>query len=270
MSSPRQRSGGCSHVMANFDQHSYCTHCHEKNKEQDPCVENKDTTNCKFCLALTAEQLALISTPSYKLKKEKREARKAESATPTQEYSELVDPSSVSVIGVVGQKEPVKSPSSSSVPPEKKVKKDKLSSKTKKSSESSSTNTKIVELNQKWSDHFNQLEALFLSRTLQPTFSSEVKVTPHSSPRDSAIFQPTECTGKDSSALLHQSASQPESDTQTSSERTGKGSSVGKQQSTSQLRSDQHRPDSSSLSPKHTGKGFSATLHQPASQLTTD
>ena len=68
--------------MANFDQHSYCAH-REKNKGQEPCVENKDTTNCKFCLALTPEQqLTEISTPSYKLKKEKREARKAESATP--------------------------------------------------------------------------------------------------------------------------------------------------------------------------------------------
>ena len=67
-------------------------------------MENKDTMNCKFCLALTPEQLAQISTPSYKLKKEKQEARKAESATPTQESCELVDSSSVSVIGVVARK----------------------------------------------------------------------------------------------------------------------------------------------------------------------
>ena len=80
------------------------------------------TTNCKFCLALTAEQHAQISTPSYKLKKEKHEARKAETATPTKETSELVDLSGVSVIGVVGQQETVKSPSISSAPPEKKVK----------------------------------------------------------------------------------------------------------------------------------------------------
>ena len=130
MSSPGQRRGGCGHVMANFDQHSYCARCREKNKGKDPCVENKDTTTCKFCLALTPDQIAQISTPSYKLK-EKCEARKSETASPTKEASELVDPANVFVIGVVGQQDTVKSPSSS-VPPEKKQK-DKPPSKTKKS-----------------------------------------------------------------------------------------------------------------------------------------
>ena len=55
MSSPRQRRGAYGHVMATFDQHAYCTHCREKNKGKDPCVENKDTTTCKFCLALTPD-----------------------------------------------------------------------------------------------------------------------------------------------------------------------------------------------------------------------
>ena len=59
MSSPGQRRGGCGHVKANFDQHSYCARCCEKNKGQDPCVENKDPTNCKVCLALTPEQLLI-------------------------------------------------------------------------------------------------------------------------------------------------------------------------------------------------------------------
>ena len=118
MSSPGQRRGGCGHVMASFDQHSYCARCREKFKGGDPCVE-KDTLQCKFCLALTPEQLTQISTPSYKLKKEKREARKSESATPSHEPSELVDPANVSIIGVVGQPSADKSPASSSMPPEK-------------------------------------------------------------------------------------------------------------------------------------------------------
>ena len=67
---------------------------------------------------------------------------------------------------------------------------------------------------------------------------------------------------------MHQSASQPESDSQTTStERTGKGFSALQHQPASQLTSDRQKPSSSS---KHTGKGSSATLHQPASQLTTD
>ena len=151
--------------MANFDQHSYCARCRKKNKGKDPCVENKDITTCNFCLATTPDQIAQISTPSYKLKKEKREARKSETATPTKEASELVDPANVSVIGVVGQQDTVKSPSSS-VPPEKKQKKDKPPSKTKKSSDSSSTDSKIAELDSKWSERFNRLEALLLSKSL--------------------------------------------------------------------------------------------------------
>ena len=68
MSSPGQKRGGCSHAMANFDQHTFCARCRDKNKGTDPCVENKGQ-ECKFCLALTPEQLAQISTPSYKKKR---------------------------------------------------------------------------------------------------------------------------------------------------------------------------------------------------------
>ena len=199
MSSPGQRRGACGHAMAIFDQHSYCARCREKNKGKDPCVESKDTSSCKFCSAFTPEQLAQISTPSYKIKLEKREARKSVTATPTKDSSELVDPTTVSVIGVVGQEgfsqqsEPVKSPPSSSMPPEKRAKKEKVSSKPKKVSDSSSTDTKIADLDSKWSERFNRLEALLLSKSFQPTFSSEVKLTPSHSPptnipRDSEPF----------------------------------------------------------------------------------
>ena len=272
MSSPGQRRGGCGHVMANFDQHSYCARCREKNKGKDPCVENKDTTTCKFCLALTPEQLAQISTPSYKLKKKKREARKSGTATPTKETSELVDPASVSVIGVVGQQETSKSSPTEHVPPEKKAKKEKLPSKAKKSSDS--TDSKIAELDSKWSERFNRLEALVLSKTLQLAFSSEVKVTPPRSPpanipRDSEpFFQPTGRTGKEFSAEMHQSASQPESNSQsTTTERTGKGFSAEMHQSASQLRSDRQQPSSSTN--KRTGKGSSAVLTDQLQDLLT-
>ena len=281
MSSPGQRRGACGHAMAIFDQHSYCARCREKNKGKDPCVESKDTTTCKFCSAFTPEQLAQISTPSYKLKKEKREARKSVTATPTKDSSELVDPASVSVIGVVGQQdttqqtEPVKSPSSSSMPPEKKSKKEKVVVKAKKSSASSSTDSKLADLDSKWSERFSRLEALLLSKTFQPTFSSEVKVTPSHSPptnipRDSEpFFQPAGRTGMAFSADMHQAASQPESDSQcTTTERTGKGFSATQHQPASQLTSDQR--EVSSVSAKHTGKGSSALQHQPASQLITD
>ena len=234
-----------------------------------------------FCSAFTPEQLAQISTPSYKLKKEKREARKSVTATPTKDSSELVDPASVSVIGVVGQEgsthptDSVKSPPSSSMPPEKKAKKEKVSSKPKKSSDSASTDAKLADLDSKWSDRFNRLEALLLSKSFQPTFSSEVKLTPSHSPptnipRDSEpFFQPTGRTGTAFSAETHQAASQPESDSQsTTTERTGKGSSASQHQPASQLTSNtQHTASASS---KSSGKGLSASQHHPASHLATD
>ena len=281
MSSPGQKRGACGHAMAIFDQDSYCARFREKNKGKDPCVESKDTTSCKFCSAFTPEQLAQISTPSYKIKKEKSEAGKSVTATPTKESTELVDPASVSVIGVVGQEDStqhtdsVKSPPSSSMPSEKKAKKEKVSSKPKKSSDSSSTDAKIAVLDSKWSERFNRLEALLLSKSFQPTFSSEVKLTPSHSPltnipRDSEpFFQPTGCTGTAFSADTHQAASQPELDSQSATtERTGKGSSASQHQPASQLTSDTQQPQS--VSSERTGKGFSASQHQPASQLVTD
>ena len=114
---------------------------------------------------------------------------------------------------------------------------------------------------------------MLLSKTLQPAFSSEIKVTPPRSPpanipKDSELFfQPTRRTGMDFSAEMHQSASQPESDSQsTTTERTGKGFSASQHQPASQLTSDRQQPSTF----KHTGKGSSVTLHQPTCQLVTD
>ena len=127
------------------------------------------------------------------------------------------------------------------------AKKDKpSSSKPKKPVEKSTTDKKMEELDQKWSDMFNRLEALLMSKSFQPTFSSAVKVTPSHSlpsnvPRDNEpFFQLTssERTGQDASAM-HQSTSQLSTGT-VSSERTGLGFSAILHQPSSQLRSDPH------------------------------
>ena len=172
--------------MANFDQHTFCARCRDKNKGTDPCVENKGQ-ECKFCLALTPQQSDF------------------------------------------------------------------------KASDSSATDSKIAELDLKWSERFNRLEALLLAKTLQqPTFSSDIKVNPPRSPpasipRDSEpFFQPTGRTGKDSSAEMHQSASQPEPDIN-----TGIGYSASLHQPASQL--DIDRTSARSSSPKCPGKGSSAS-----------
>ena len=283
MASPGQKRGSCGHAMAGFDGHAFCARCREKGKGEEPCIANKDTTDCKFCNLLTPEQRAQISTPSYKIKKEKREAKRLDNPTPTEEIG-LVDPASVSVIGAVG--ESVASPSTS-IPPEKKAKKDKPTSKAKKSA-SSSADDRISALDLKWSDRFNRLEALLMAKSLEPSFSADVRVTPKHSPpanvsKDSEpFFQPTnllgvssQCTGPDTVAALQPSAGKLPTDknSQTSSTRTGpdviasKQKSAGKQKVETlpaQTASGRTGPDVASSKHKSTGKPHSDS-HRTAS-----
>ena len=106
------------------------------------------------------------------------------------------------------------------VVPEKKVKKDKLSSSKSKKSEKSVEDSKYDELDKKWTDRVNRLEALLMAKSLQPadqpTFSASVRVPASHCPpvavaKDSEpFFQPltTGRTGTDSSVLVPQ-VSQP-------------------------------------------------------------
>ena len=91
-------------MMAGFDLHSVCARCCDKKKGKDPCVEKPDS-ECQHCKVLTPEQLAQLSTTSYKLKKEKRDKS---DTTPSKNPSSsvtlsptLVDPARVSVIRAV-------------------------------------------------------------------------------------------------------------------------------------------------------------------------
>ena len=284
MSSPGQKRGSCGHAMAIFDGHAFCARCREKGKGEEPCVTDKDTVDCSLCNSFTPEQRAQISTPSYKIKKEKREAKRADITQPT---DELVDPSSISVIGVVSGPSSDKSP----VPPEKKAKKDKPSVKPKKSATStlsSATEDKFTALEDKWSERFNRLEALLLAKSMEPTFSSDVRVAPtHSAPsnvtRDSEpFFQPpnpsgdsSQRTGPDSSAALQPSAGKLVRDSSlhgsSSSERTGPDNVASQQKSAGKLKvksMSQGRtgPDTASQKHKSTGKP-GADFHRPTTAL---
>ena len=99
--------------MAGFDNHSFSASCRDKGKGKDPCVERLESTDCKFCNSLTTKQRNQLSTPSYKIKKEKREAKKLEvSPTPTKESlnPSLVDSASVSMIWAVDGQGTLQSP----------------------------------------------------------------------------------------------------------------------------------------------------------------
>ena len=180
MSSPGQKRGNCGHAMALFDGHSFCARCREKGKGKDPCIESPEA-EFNFCIVLTPEQKAQLAIHSSKLKKEKLEAKKLDISTTPSKDGTLVDPATISVIGAISDTGSISSPPSTV--PEKKAKKDKPStSKSKKPTEKSAIDKKMEELDQKWSDRFNRLEALLMSKTFQPTFSSAVNVTPSHSP----------------------------------------------------------------------------------------
>ena len=206
MSSPSQCRGGCGHLMAGFDLHSVCARCRDKKKGSDPYIETPPAA-CSHYDAFTAEQKAQLSTPSYKLKKEKKEAKSSTPAKASDTLSPtLMDPAFVSVVGVVdGQttsglsgptekKKKTESKKSSSTTakstkPEKSVKSSNRPASTSTTdqgkSTTSSTDAKISDLDRKWSDRFNRLEALLMAKTLEkpqdPMFST-VKVTPAHAP----------------------------------------------------------------------------------------
>ena len=176
MSSPGQKRGSCGHIMASFDSHSFCARCREKGKGSDPCISHND---CTACNSPTEEQRLQLSTPTYRLKKEKRQLKKS-SDTPKKDSDSscLIDPSSVMVVGAVDAQGVVQSPGLSSDkkkkkpnPPDKKSSTKHTKSDSEKSSKSptpqthrSSADARIEELDLKWSERFNRLEASCLLR----------------------------------------------------------------------------------------------------------
>ena len=198
MSSPSQKHGNCGHIMASFDSHSFCARCREKGKGSDPCVSHND---CNACNSLSEDQRIQLSTPSYRLKKKKRELKKVTDTPKQDTSSSLIDPSTVTVVGTVDDQGIVKSPGSSSekkkkpnidqVKPQssKEPKADKPSKSLSSKTHRSSQDTRIDELDQKWSERFNRLEALLLAKSLdqpEPAFTT-VKVTPTHSPPHSSV-----------------------------------------------------------------------------------
>ena len=131
MASPGQRKGACGHIMASFDQHSRCAHCRDKGHGEDACAKKMP---CEKCELLTPEQVLQLSTPTYKLRKEKKQDRES-----------LVDPSTVTVLTTVDQDKSASSSLNTSQDltlPQPSFKKD------------------LQELDEKWSLRMARLEAL--------------------------------------------------------------------------------------------------------------
>ena len=64
-----QRRGSCGHVMALFDLHEKCARCREKLIGEDNCVKDKP---CKICDGFTPAQKEMLSTPIYKIRRDKK------------------------------------------------------------------------------------------------------------------------------------------------------------------------------------------------------
>ena len=267
--------------MANFDSHLYCARCREEGKGSDFYVKNPQSSDCQICNAFSDEQRQQLATPSYRLKKEKWEAKKLDT-TPSKDLEELVDPSNVSIIGAVDSQGSDKSPVSAP-PPDKKPKKDSKKdnkkeksppAKASKSTSQPSADVKIAELDNKWSERFNRLEALIMARNLEPTFSANVKITLTHSPPSSVenVSEPfirpsTSSTlpGTGFSAEKHQPTSKAVTGRQNpSTQFPGTGSSASKHQPASQTKTSRLTSTA-----KFPGQGSSASMHQPASQTKT-
>ena len=170
MASPGLKKGACGHIMASFDKHSRCARCREKGQGDDPCVQN---LQCDFCSVLTPEQVLKLSTPTYKLRKEKAKAKEV-----------LVDPSSVVVLDTQPEQEPAVSVSSApdlSLPVPQ-FKKD------------------LQELDEKWATRMARLEALITlghrsSPSVQqnPTFSPVKVPVSHAAPAGALSQTPFFC-----------------------------------------------------------------------------
>ena len=133
MASPGQRKGACNHIMASFDQQSRCARCRDKGHGDDACVKKLP---CELCELLTPEQVLQLSTPTYKIRKEKK-----------LECESLIDPSTVTVLSSVDQDKSVGASSSLNTSedlslPQPSFKKD------------------LQDLDEKWSLHMARLEAL--------------------------------------------------------------------------------------------------------------
>ena len=208
--------------MAGFDCHSFCARCRDKCKLKDPCIEKLQCTDSKFSNILTSEQRSQLSTPSYKIKQEKHEARKDTLATPSKDNVDSLNPSlvetaSASVIGAVDGQGTLQSPDFSE-PAEKKQKKvqkkrrqllkpklstDKLVNSSNKPSRSS-TDSKVAELDQKFSDRFNRTYSA-------PTHSPPAGVVRSTNPFIKPADRPTQLTP--SSTDLHFYSTQSSSKT---------------------------------------------------------
>ena len=186
MSSPGQKRGTCSHVMASFDGHFKCARCRDKGVGEDACVLKKD---CLICKGFTPEQILQLATPTYRERKSKEKKLVSSSPAPT-----FVDPSHLSVLGKV-EGDKVAQPETT--PAAKKTKHSestKPSAKKKKSSSGSRPSADdLKKLDEKWSERF-WLEAMLVAKTFTVPVEPVVKPVAEVTNNQKPFFDPSAST----------------------------------------------------------------------------
>ena len=126
-----------------------------------------------ICIKFTVEQKLQLATPTYKARKEKELQKKT--ASPS-----LVDPSTVAVVGKVESAKGYSSDRGENPTKKKKIS-HKSPKKTSKPPKVPDFHADLKTLDDKWSERFTRLEALFLSKSFQlpvePVQSSNVVVS---------------------------------------------------------------------------------------------
>ena len=155
-----QRRGSCGHVMALFNLHDKCARCRKKLIGEDSCVKDKP---CKICDGFTPAQKDMLSTPTYKIRRDKKAGL-------------LVSPKEVTVLQPVDNmdSEPTfQSPcgqhaQSSANPP---------STPPSSSEQTASfvTSDQLTAIADKWSEQFARMEALLSRGNVFSTPMSAVK-----------------------------------------------------------------------------------------------
>ena len=154
-----QRRGACGHIMAAFDLHERCARCREKKLGGDPCVKDKP---CSLCDQFSDSQKETLSTPSYRIRKERKAGllvspKEVTVISPVEDLSSADAPTENSSAQPSAQSAPDLQPSaqlSTQAP---------AASSASTSEESYVTSGQLVALSDKMSEQFARFEAL-LSR----------------------------------------------------------------------------------------------------------
>ena len=166
-----QRRGLCGHIMASFDSHKQCARCRKKFIGDDDCVQKRP---CAICDDFSEVQKEILSTPTCKIRKEKKSGA-------------LVSPEHVTVIASIEDKEPTFHSSPLASQPAAHAQ-----SEVSSSSASFVASDQLKQISDQWAEQFARFEALLSRGNVFSTPKSNVKPVPtHTVVSDTPFIPPS-------------------------------------------------------------------------------